>query len=149
MRRGADIRALFDEQFTPEAVAGECAYFAAPTARGFKRPYGWAWLLEARRRADALGRVVAGRTRSRRSPTFIARTLSRDFLPIATYPVRLGRAFQHRLRACGWRRTTPAPAADRALAAELIDAARRWYGDDADCPAWGEPGGDDFLSPTP
>ena len=29
-----------------ETVAGECAYFAAPTARGFKRPYGWAWLLK-------------------------------------------------------------------------------------------------------
>ena len=28
----------------------------------------------------------------------------------------------------------------------LRDTALRWYGDDADCPAWGEPGGDDFLS---
>jgi hypothetical protein len=24
----------------------ECAYLAAPTARGFKRPYGWGWLLK-------------------------------------------------------------------------------------------------------
>ncbi len=40
------IRALFDQQLVPERVAGECTYLAAPTARGFKRPYGWAWLLK-------------------------------------------------------------------------------------------------------
>jgi hypothetical protein len=30
----------------------------------------------------------------------------------------------------------------------LRETARRWYAADADCPAWGEPGGDDFLSPA-
>ncbi|HEY3848041.1 MAG TPA: DUF2891 family protein, partial [Acetobacteraceae bacterium] len=39
------IAELFDRQITTENVAGECAYLAAPTARGFERPYGWAWLL--------------------------------------------------------------------------------------------------------
>ena len=28
------IAALFDHQFTPEKIAGECAYLAAPSARG-------------------------------------------------------------------------------------------------------------------
>src|SRR3712207_2337190 len=40
------IRALFDEQLVPAKVEGERAYLAAPAARGFKRPYGWAWLLK-------------------------------------------------------------------------------------------------------
>jgi hypothetical protein len=39
-------------------------------------------------------------------------------------------------------------AGDAALTALLRETARRWYGADADCPAWGEPGGDDFLSPA-
>ncbi len=145
LRHGADIRALFDEQFTPAAVAGECAYFAAPTARGFKRPYGWAWLLELAAELTRFGEegwaaalaplaeLIAGRFRA--------------FLPLATYPVRSGAhfnsAFAIRLTA-----DYAVAAADQALAAELNDAARRWYGVDADCPAWGEPGGDDFLSPT-
>ena len=30
----------------------------------------------------------------------------------------------------------------------LLRTAERWYGADADCPAWGEPGGDDFQSPA-
>ena len=39
------IRATADALFTPENVAGEIIYLARPEARGFERPYGWAWLL--------------------------------------------------------------------------------------------------------
>jgi hypothetical protein len=35
---------------------------------------------------------------------------------------------------------------DTAFAALLHDTGRRWYGEDVDCPAWGEPSGDDFQS---
>ena len=35
---------------------------------------------------------------------------------------------------------------DSAFTTLLLRTAERWYGDDVDCPAWGEPGGDDFLS---
>jgi hypothetical protein len=37
-------------------------------------------------------------------------------------------------------------AEDADLAALLRETAGRWYGADAGCAAWGEPGGDDFLS---
>ena len=40
------IRTLFDAHLVPERIAGECAYLARPSARGFERPYGWAWLLK-------------------------------------------------------------------------------------------------------
>ena len=43
---GPAIRALFDVSFTPERIAGECAYLAAGSTSGFERPYGWAWLLK-------------------------------------------------------------------------------------------------------
>ena len=46
------IVALFDAQLVAEKVAVECAYLARPSARGFERPYGWAWLLKL---ASALG----------------------------------------------------------------------------------------------
>src|SRR5579872_5444931 len=35
------IHALFDDAFTAEKVAGEVAYLARPSSRGFERPYGW------------------------------------------------------------------------------------------------------------
>ena len=35
---------------------------------------------------------------------------------------------------------------DDALATLLRETGLRWYGEDRDCPAWGEPSGDDFQS---
>ena len=43
---GGAIRELFNEAFTAETVAGEVAYLARPSSRGFERPYGWGWLLK-------------------------------------------------------------------------------------------------------
>ena len=134
------IRGLFDARLTPEAVAGECAFLARPSARGFKRPYGWGWLLKLAselRLHDAPWAAAL----SPLAEVFAARF--RDFLPLATYPVRVGThfntAFALRMAA------DHAEGADLAL---LRDTALRWYGDDTACPAWGEPSGDDFLSPA-
>src|SRR5512142_509888 len=46
MPEAGAIRALFDDAFTAEKVAAECAYLAQPSSRGFERPYGWGWLLK-------------------------------------------------------------------------------------------------------
>jgi hypothetical protein len=140
-----DIRALFGEQFVADKVAGECAYLASPTARGFERPYGWAWLLKlaaelALHRHDDWSRQLAPL-----AAMFVQRF--RDFLPLAAYPVRAGvhsnTAFALRL-AYDYAANAP----DGALASLLCKTGRRWYEADRDCPAWGEPSGDDFHSPA-
>ncbi len=123
-------------------VAGECAYLDAPTARGFKRPYGWAWALKlADEWRSCPSRAGRGRWRRwpRSSPGF-------SRFPAALALSGAGRhPLQHRLRAAdgGGLRGRHG---DEALTALLRATAARWYGADADCPAWGEPSGDDFLS---
>ncbi len=139
----AEIETLFDRQLIPERVAAECAYLAAPTARGFKRPYGWAWLLKL---ADELGGLPDTRWAHALSPlaeAFAQRF--RDFLPIAPYPVRVGTHFN---TAFGLRMAADYAEGtdDAALLDLLVRTGERWYGEDAECPAWGEPSGDDFLS---
>lgn len=138
------IRALFDEQLVPAKVQAERAYLAAPAARGFKRPYGWAWLLKL---AEELGRHAEGAHWSAALEPLAEMFAGRfsDFLPIATYPVRVGTHFN---TAFGLRMAADYAEArkDAALSALLLQTAERWYGTDADCPAWGEPSGDDFLS---
>ena len=139
------IRALFDRQLTPAKVAGECAYLAAPGARGFERPYGWAWLLKL---ADALAHLPETRWSGALEPLaglFAQRF--RDFLPVARYPVRVGTHFN---TAFGLRMAFDYAegTGDATLARLLIDAADAWYDADVDCPAWGEPSGDDFHSPA-
>ncbi|MBR0556103.1 DUF2891 domain-containing protein [Ciceribacter sp. L1K23] len=140
-----DIERLFDDHLVPDKIDAECRYLAAPTARGFERPYGWGWLLKLsaelvscrdQRWFDALSPL---------SGMFVERF--RDFLPIAAYPVRVGThfntAFALRLSA-----DYAEGVQDARLLALLRETAVRWYGPDADCPAWGEPSGDDFLSST-
>ncbi len=139
------IRAQFDAHFTAEHVAGEVAYLRQPSRGGFERPYGWAWLLmlggelarhttpEGRRWSSALQPLVA---------EFVQRF--REFLPKATYPVRVGTHFNTAF-ALTLAMDYATTAGDTALADLLREKANGWYGTDADCQAW-EPGGDDFLS---
>ncbi|SFB50052.1 Protein of unknown function [Rhizobium sp. NFR07] len=139
----AGIRSLFDVMLVPDKVAGECATMSAPMMRGFERPYGWGWLLKL---AAELEGLEGGRWAEALRPlTEIFVQRFRDFLPIATYPVRVGThfntAFALRL-AADYAET----AGDQHLIQLLQDTAQRWYGKDEACPAWGEPSGDDFLS---
>ena len=143
LAEAARIDALFTDSFTPEKVEAERAYLHHPGARGFERPYGWAWLLmlaaELRLAASPHGAMLKPLT-----DAFIQRF--RDFLPLLTYPVRVGThantAFALVL-AARYADVT----GDTALRALLAERARAWFGADRNAQAW-EPSGEDFLSPT-
>lgn len=156
--QAAAVRALFDAHLTPERVASEVAYLARPASRGFERPYGWAWLLalaaELERHATPDGRRWAGALRPL-ADAFAARFC--DFLPRATYPVRVGTHFNTAFAVAlaleyadagdaDMGGVDPVGRAGRSTLGNLLrERARAWYGADQDCQAW-EPGGDDFLS---
>ncbi|HEY2358882.1 MAG TPA: DUF2891 domain-containing protein [Phenylobacterium sp.] len=138
------IRALFDDAFTKGKVAGEVAYLARPSARGFERPYGWGWLLklqaellshEDRRWAEALQPLAAA---------FADRF--RDFLPKAHYPIRTG-VHSSTAFAIALAQDYAAAAGDARLTALFVEKVRAWYLGDRDAQAW-EPSGDEFLSAT-
>jgi hypothetical protein len=139
------VAARLDEAFTAENVAAERAYLRRPSARGFERPYGWAWLLALQSELEAAtseeGRSWA-RTLRPLAEAFAERF--RDWLPKAHYPVRAGvhsnTAFALILAIDYADRL-----GDIALSAMIRERVGQWYGDDADCQAW-EPSGHDFLS---
>ena len=138
----AETLALAAATFTPENTAAELDYIGAASARGFERPYGWAWLLALHAElvrhdgphAAALAPLAAA---------FAVRF--HDHLPLLTYPIRTGShantGFALALAADWARRHDPA------LLALLTARARDWFGNDRAAPAW-EPDGDAFLSPT-
>lgn len=143
----AEVRALFDTAFTAENVTAECAYLERPHARGFERPYGWAWLLmlaaELRRFETDDGQRWSAALQPL-ADAFAARF--RAFLPLADYPVRAG-AHTNTAFALALADSYCDAAGDGGLRALLRDCAQRWYRADTDCPAW-EPSQDDFLSPA-
>lgn len=138
----AKITALADEVLSKVNLTAELAYAQRPEARGFERPYGWAWLLylhlEASRHAEA-GWAAHIEPLARH---FAAGW--RDYLRTLAHPIRHGAhantAFALRL-SHEW-----AEVFDPALAALIAKAARGYFGEDrlAQCR---EPCGDEFLSP--
>lgn len=142
--RAAEARDVLDQHLAAAPLAVERAYFDAPGARTFERPYGWAWLLElqaeaVRAQSDwsnalaPLAGYIAGRMR--------------QFVAMSARPVRVGThantAFAGIL-SLDFARTT----GDAALAAAIESAARRWYLADRDAPLAYEPSQADFLSPA-
>jgi hypothetical protein len=145
------IVAVVDAHFTDANVAGERAYLALPRNSGFERPYGWAWLLTLCAQLERLASKGAppqaarwGKTMAPLTDLFVARF--EDFLPKATYPLRVGThfntAFALALTLDFARRTRR-----DGLAALIVDTAKRWHLNDVACQAW-EPSGDEFLSPA-
>jgi hypothetical protein len=143
----AAIHTLFDTQFTPDKVAGEVAYLARRSARGFERPYGWAWALmlegellrhggeDARYRAMILKPLA---------DAFVQRF--KDFLPLSTYPIRTGLHANTGFALLLALEYAEA-AGDPEFARLCQQKARDWYGNDA-AAGFGEPSQSDFLSPA-
>ncbi|MCP3715051.1 DUF2891 domain-containing protein [Paraburkholderia sp. CNPSo 3281] len=148
---GPQIVAVVDEHFTPKKMAGEMAYLTLAHNRGFERPYGWAWLLALAAQVEALVASMklpqAARWQAALAPLtdwFVERF--EEFLPKATYPLRVGTHFNTAFAltlAYDFAKATSRPA----LATLIEDTATRWHANDASCQAW-EPGGDEFLSPA-
>ncbi len=137
----AAIRALFDAAFTAEKVGGELAYLERPSARGFERPYGWAWLLKLQAELAAHDAGWAAVHQSL-AEAFEARFTG--FLRMAAYPIRTG---VHSSTAFALRLACDYSAKDAELGRLIAERARAWHLDDRDAQAW-EPSLDDFLSPT-
>ena len=89
-----EITRLFYDRLTIENVNAEKLYAENDARRGFERPYGWAWLLmfaaEVEKLQDADGNRWSGLMRPL-AGVFAGRFV--EFLPIATYPIRVGTHF--------------------------------------------------------
>jgi DUF2891 family protein len=138
------IRALLDAAFTPEKVAGEVAYLARPSSRGFERPYGWGWLLKLQAELLAHEGAPWAAIHQPLADAFAERF--RDFLPRAQYPIRTG-VHSSTAFALALAQDYAMAAGDVALTTLFAEKARAWYLADRDAPAW-EPSGDEFLSAT-
>ncbi len=142
------VDALLEAHFTPENIAGECAYLARPASASFERTYGWAWLLKLADELALTDDASARRWSAALAPladAFVARYLA--FLPKADFPIRYG-VHPNSAFGLGFALDHARRANENALQSLLLAKARAWSGDDADAPAAWEPSGADFLSPT-
>jgi hypothetical protein len=140
-------RAALAESLTPQNIAAEVTYIAAPGRESFERPYGIAWLLqlaaELRTSDDPQLRAWAAILAPLEAAA--AKKIT-TWLPKLSYPIRVG---EHDQTAFGfgliwdWAKTTH----DGAMEALLREKAKQFYLPDKRCPLAYEPSGQDFLSP--
>ncbi|UJJ30115.1 DUF2891 domain-containing protein [Halopseudomonas maritima] len=135
------------QQFNSAAVAAEIATFERQGA-GFERPYGWAWLLKLQAELLISNEPAASHAARTLQPlAMLVRERLMDYLPRLPYPIRSG---QHNNTAFALLLALDyaSSAQDPALAELLHQRSLEWFANDVACPAWGEPGGEDFLSPS-
>lgn len=145
----ATIVAKLDKTFTVENMQAEADYFKKyELAKIFERTYGWAWLLKLDQELLEWNDPLAKKWHNALQPlTKQILELWKAYLPKQTYPNRTGvhgnTAFAL-VFALDWART----ANDKAFETQLIDKAKAFYLDNQKTPAYMEPDGADFFSPS-
>jgi hypothetical protein len=132
---------------TPEAMAGEVAYFKREDRASFERPYGIAWLLQLSGELRGWDDPQAqGWSSALRELEGEAASRLKAWVPKLHYPIRVGEHDQTAF-SFGLIWDWAGIAGDSQMRAVLSDAAKRFYLHDRNCPLKYEPSGEDFLSP--
>ena len=140
----AKARAALQQSITPENIAAEAAYLRGEGRASFERPYGLAWLVqldaELREWDDRLAKQLASTLQPLNEA---ANERLKAWLPKLSHPIRSGEHSQTAFALGLIIDSTNDPELRRIA----IDAAKRFYTTDKNCPIGYEPSGEDFLSP--
>jgi hypothetical protein len=143
------IISILDESFSPEKIKEEASYFTKyQVAQNFERTYGWAWILKLDEELARWNHPKAKIWHQNLKPlTDEILRLWKAYLPKQTYPNRTGihpnTAFAMSF-AIDWARKV----GDKSFDEELSEKAKIFYLNNTKTPAYLEPDGSDFFSPS-
>lgn len=144
-----EIVAILESTFQKDLIKQEAQYFTKyEVAQNFERTYGWAWLLKLDQELASWDHPKAKEWHQNLKPlTQEILRLWKAYLPKQTYPNRTGvhpnTAFAMGF-AIDWARTT----GDSDFEKQLIEKSKYFYLIDEKTPAYLEPDGSDFFSPS-
>lgn len=143
------IISILDESFSPVKIKEEASYFTKyQVAQNFERTYGWAWILKLDEELARWNHPKAKIWHQNLKPlTDEILRLWKAYLPKQTYPNRTGvhpnTAFAMSF-AIDWAREV----GDKSFEEELSAKAKIFYLKNVKTPAYLEPDGSDFFSPS-
>ena len=149
LKNKEEIIKILDNSFQPEKIKTEAEYFNKyEVAKSFERTYGWAWLLQLDEELASWDNPQAKTWHQNLKPlTDEVVKLWKEYLPKQTYPNRTGvhpnTAFALSF-AIDWARTV----GEKDFENQLIEKAKYFYLKDEKTPAYLEPDGSDFFSPS-
>lgn len=144
-----EIIAILNNSFAKEKLQAEADYFSKyKLAKSYERTYGWAWLLKLDEELQKSQLPEAKIWRENMKPLTDTIVMNwKKYLPKQTYPNRTGvhpnSAFALGF-AMDWARTV----GDTEFEKVLKEKAIAFYGTETDTPAYLEPNGSDFFSPS-
>lgn len=144
-----EIEAILENSFQQEKIKEEALYFSKYQLAGtFERTYGWAWLLKLDEELQTWNDPRAKKWHENLKPlTQEIVNKWKAYLPKQTYPNRTG---VHPNSAFGlafaidWARAVN----DKSFENQLIEKSKYFYLNDKKTPAYLEPDGADFFSPS-
>lgn len=143
------IISILDKSFSPVKIKEEASYFTKyQVAQNFERTYGWAWILKLDEELARWNHPKAKIWHQNLKPlTDEILRLWKAYLPKQTYPNRTGvhpnTAFALSF-AIDWAREV----GDKSFEKELSEKAKIFYLNNTKTPAYLEPDGSDFFSPS-
>lgn len=149
MKNKAEIINTLNNTFQPAKIKAEAEYFTKyKVGKNFERTYGWAWLLKLDEELATWDNADAKKWHAALKPlTDQILVLWKDYLPKQTYPNRTGvhpnTAFAM-VFGLDWARAVK----DTAFEREVIARSLAFYKDNKATPAYLEPDGSDFFSPS-
>lgn len=144
-----EIEKILDQSFQKEKLQTEADYFTKyELTSTFERTYGWAWVLKLDEELMTWDNPKAKIWHENLKPlTDKILNSWKAYLPKQTYPNRTGvhpnTAFAM-VFALDWARAT----GDKAFEAQLVEKAKYFYLNNTKTPAYLEPDGSDFFSPS-
>ncbi|HRN46432.1 MAG TPA: DUF2891 domain-containing protein [Niabella sp.] len=140
---------VLNNSFQKEKMEQEAAYFGKYTAsKNYERTYGWAWLLKLDEELYTWHDPLGKKWHEALQPlTQKIESLWKDYLPRQTYPNRTGVHPNTAFGLCfayDWATTI----GDVAFAKEIKEKAKYFYLNNKNIPAYLEPDGSDFFSPS-
>lgn len=143
------IIATLDNSFEPSKLRAEADYFTKyENSKDFERTYGWAWLLKLDEELATWDNPHATTWHENLQPLTRQIVKSwKNYLPKQTYPNRTG-VHPNSAFALGFAIDWARAVNDAAFERELIEKAKSFYLNDKNTPAYLEPDGSDFFSPS-
>ncbi|SKB91919.1 Protein of unknown function [Soonwooa buanensis] len=143
------ITKILDKSFNAESLKKEAQYFTKyDLAKNFERTYGWAWILKLDEELATWDTPQAKTWHQNMKPlTDEILRMWKDYLPKQTYPNRTG-VHPNSAFAIGFAIDWARKIGDKDFENQLIQKAKSFYLKDEKTPAYLEPDGSDFFSPS-
>lgn len=144
-----DLEKILENSFESEKIKAEADYFSKYNlATSFERTYGWAWLLKLDEELLTWDDPRAKRWHQSLQPlTEVIIKSWKKYLPKQTYPNRTG-VHQNTAFAMAFAIDWARAAHQKEFENELIEKSKYFYLKDTNAPAYMEPDGSDFFSPS-